>query len=75
MALGGMRYPLMEQHRRMGIGIDGKKMAVSLSVKRAAIRSSTRIRIPRIHAIWLEEMRQHGITPRMDDPHQEVTRC
>jgi hypothetical protein len=23
---------------------------------------------PRIHAIWLDEMRKHGITPRMKDP-------
>jgi mannose-6-phosphate isomerase-like protein (cupin superfamily) len=71
MALGGMRYPLMEQHRRMGIGIDGKKMAVSLSVKEGGDQIEYEDQDPRIHAIWLEEMRKHGIAPRMDDPHKK----
>ncbi len=68
MALGGMRYPLMEQHRRMGISVDGKKQAVSLSVKEGGDQIEYEDQDPRIHAIWLEEMRKHGITPRMEDP-------
>ena len=69
MALGGMRYPLMEQHRRMGLpGADGKKQAVSLSVKEGGDQIEFEDQDPRIHAIWLEEMRKHGVIPRMDDP-------
>jgi hypothetical protein len=59
----------MEQHRRMGLpSADGKKQAVSLSVKEGGDQIEFEDQDPRIHAIWLEEMRKHGVTPRMEDP-------
>jgi hypothetical protein len=67
-AIGGMRYPLTEAHRRVALGAQGKKMAVSLSVKEGGDQIEYEDQDPRIHAIWLEEMAKHGIAPRMKDP-------
>ena len=58
-AVGGLRYPLMLAQRRSLLGVKPARRArCRQSSRKAATRSNTRIRIPRIHRIWLEEMQQ-----------------
>ena len=59
--MGGMRYPLTEEHRRIAIGKPGEKQGISLSVKDGGDQIEYTDQDPRIHQIWLEEMRKHGI--------------
>ena len=66
--MGGMRYPLTEQHRAMGIGKPGQKQAVSRSVKEGGDQIEFEDQDPAIHALWLEEMKKNGITPRLELP-------
>jgi hypothetical protein len=68
MGIGGQRYPLLESHRRIGIGKPGQKQAASLSVKLGGDQIEYEDQDPRIHAIWLEEMRKRGITPQLELP-------
>jgi mannose-6-phosphate isomerase-like protein (cupin superfamily) len=66
--VGGARYPLLEAHRRQGIGKPGQKQAVSLSVKEGGDQIEYEDQDPRIHQIWLDEMRKRGITPKLEFP-------
>jgi mannose-6-phosphate isomerase-like protein (cupin superfamily) len=64
---GGIRYPFSEQMRGSVFG-DGKGGRSSLSVKDGGDQIEYEDQDPRIHAIWLEEMRKNGITPRLEFP-------
>ncbi len=64
---GGMRYPFSEQMRGTLFG-DGERARGALSVKLGGDQIEYQDQDPRIHALWLEEMRKNGITPRLDLP-------
>lgn len=65
-AVGGIRYPLTQGQRRSLIGAKpGEKAAVSLSLKEGGDQIEYEDQDPRIHPLWLEEMKKHGAEPRM----------
>jgi quercetin dioxygenase-like cupin family protein len=66
--LGGIRYPLTEEKRQMQTAPPGEKQKVSRSVKEGGHQIEYEDQDPRIHALWLEEMRKHGITPQLELP-------
>ena len=65
--VGGIRYPLTASARRSGGGEDGKKQAVSLSIKEGGDQIEYEDQDPRIHPLWLQEMKLHGgtVDPKM----------
>jgi mannose-6-phosphate isomerase-like protein (cupin superfamily) len=63
---GGIRYPFSELMRGSVFGNDGKSGRGQLSVKLGGDQIEYEDQDPRIHRIWLEEMRKHGITPRLE---------
>jgi hypothetical protein len=65
--LGGVSYVFTEQQRRTG-GTDGKPMASKTSIKLGGDQIEYEDQDPRIHQIWLDEMRKRGITPRLELP-------
>ncbi len=65
-AIGGLRYPLTFQQRRSLLGVKGQKGAVSLSQKEGGDQVEYEDQDPRIHALWLEEMKKHGVEPKME---------
>lgn len=73
MGLGGSRYPLLEQHRRTSIGKPGEKQANSLSVKDGGNQIEYEDQDPRIHKIWMAEMRKRNITPCLTEPIYSAT--
>jgi quercetin dioxygenase-like cupin family protein len=68
--LGGIRYPLTAQMRGSVFGDKGDGMVGrgSLSVKAGGDQIEYEDQDPRIHAIWLEEMRKAGIAPQLELP-------
>jgi len=68
MGIGGMRYPLTEQIRRIGLGKPGEIGAVQLSVKKGGDQIEYEDQDPRIHEIWLAEMKKAGIEPKLKLP-------
>jgi hypothetical protein len=66
-AVGGSRYPFTLAQRRALLGVKpGEKGAVSTSIKEGGDQIEYEDQDPRIHAMWLEELKKHGATPRMD---------
>src|SRR5262249_61767486 len=66
-AVGGLRYPTMRAQRVSLLGAtEGDTPAVSKSVKDGGDQIEYEDQAPRIHRIWLEEMRKNGATPRME---------
>jgi mannose-6-phosphate isomerase-like protein (cupin superfamily) len=65
-AIYGSRYPLTEKFRHIGVDKDGKGGTQDRSLKDGGDQLEYEDQDPRIHAIWLEEMRKNGITPRME---------
>jgi hypothetical protein len=65
--VGGIRYPLTAASRRSGGGEDGQKQAVSLSIKLGGDQIEYEDQDPRIHPLWLSEMRKNGgkVDPKM----------
>jgi hypothetical protein len=66
--VGGIRYPLTASSRRSGGGEDGQqKQAVSLSMKLGGDQIEYEDQDPRIHPLWLSEMRKNGgkVDPKM----------
>jgi mannose-6-phosphate isomerase-like protein (cupin superfamily) len=57
--LGNLRYPLTQAKRR-------QKQRIALSVKEGGNQIEYEDQDPRIHQMWLEEMRKRGITPKLD---------
>ena len=64
--LGSIRYPITREQRRVMIGIKGERQASSRSVKEGGNQIEYEDQDPRIHAIWLAEMKKHGLTPKME---------
>ena len=65
--LGNVRYPFTTMKRRTMIGEKGdKRQRSSLSVKEGGNQVEYEEQNPRIHELWLEEMKKAGITPGMD---------
>jgi len=66
-AVGGLRYPTMQAQRVSLLGAsENDTPAVSKSVKDGGDQIEYEDQDPRIHRIWLEEMRKNGATPRME---------
>ena len=65
--VGGLRYPLTYTQRRSLLGVKpGEKGAVSTSIKEGGDQIEYEDQHPRIHALWLDEMRPHGVEPKME---------
>jgi quercetin dioxygenase-like cupin family protein len=65
--VGGLRYPLTLTQRRSLLGVKpGDKAAVSLSLREGGDQIEYEDQDPRIHRLWLEEMRKNGVEQRMD---------
>jgi mannose-6-phosphate isomerase-like protein (cupin superfamily) len=60
------RYILTEAARRTTNGRDGKRGLVSTSIKEGGNQVEYEDQDPRIHALWLDEMRAAGIVPQFD---------
>jgi mannose-6-phosphate isomerase-like protein (cupin superfamily) len=65
-AVGGLRYPLMVTQRHALLGKEGQKQGVSLSLKEGGGQIEYEDQDPRIHRLWLEEMKKNNVTPRME---------
>jgi quercetin dioxygenase-like cupin family protein len=65
-AVGGLRYPLMVTQHHALLGKDGQKQGVSLSMKEGGGQIEYEDQDPRIHRMWLEEMKKNNVTPRME---------
>jgi hypothetical protein len=64
---GGLRYPLTTANRRSILGMKpGEKGAVSTSIKLGGDQYEYDDQDPRIHKIWLDEMKKNGVQPKMD---------
>jgi mannose-6-phosphate isomerase-like protein (cupin superfamily) len=66
--IGSLRYPWTERHRKFNFGEKGKRQGSSTSLKDGGGQIEYEDQDPRIHQIWLEEMRKNGVTPRFDAP-------
>jgi hypothetical protein len=66
--LGGIRYPLTEENFASAIGTPGKRQGSTTSVKEGGNQIEYEDQDPRIHQIWLEEMRKNGVTPKLEFP-------
>jgi mannose-6-phosphate isomerase-like protein (cupin superfamily) len=64
-AFGGIRYPTTTQKRELWDADDRKKQGFSRSLKEGGNQIEYEDQDPRIHALWLEEMRKRGITPKL----------
>jgi quercetin dioxygenase-like cupin family protein len=65
--VGGLRYPLTFAQRRSLLGASpGEKAAVSTSLKEGGDQIEYEDQDPRIHPLWLSEMRRNAATPRME---------
>jgi mannose-6-phosphate isomerase-like protein (cupin superfamily) len=65
--IGGMSYVFTEQQARTS-GYGDAKSASYTSLKEGGDQIEYADQDPRIHEIWLEEMRKRGITPRLELP-------
>ena len=65
---GGIRYPRTDLRRSLWAGDSDKRNAFSRSIKEGGNQVEYEDQDPRIHQIWLEEMRKHGITPKLELP-------
>ncbi len=59
-AFGGLRYPFTEDKRRTFMGMD-------VSVKDGGRQIEYEDQDPRIHQLYVEELRRRGIEPRMEE--------
>ena len=65
--VGGLRYPLTMMQRRSLLGVKpGEKGAVSTSIKEGGDQIEYEDQDPRIHRLWLGEMRKNGVEQKMD---------
>jgi hypothetical protein len=60
------RYTLTESLARTSSAEDGSRGKVSTSIKLGGDQIEYEDQDPRVHALWLEEMRKAGITPQFD---------
>ena len=65
--MGGLRYPTTSANRISLIGAkEGDKPAVAKSVKEGGDQIEYEDQDPRIHRLWLGEMRRNNAVPRME---------
>jgi mannose-6-phosphate isomerase-like protein (cupin superfamily) len=65
--VGSVRYPLMDWQRRAGGESEGDKQgAVATSTKDGGDQIEYADQDPRIHAMWLTDMRKNGVPQKMD---------
>ena len=64
-AMGGMKYPLLAQHRRQSSLGKTNKSILATSVKEGGDQIEYEDQDPRIHPLWLEEMKKAGIEPKL----------
>jgi quercetin dioxygenase-like cupin family protein len=64
--VSSVRYPLTEMNRRVAVAEPGRKQGVSLSVKEGGNQIEYADQDPRIHEMWLEELRKNNVTPQFD---------
>ena len=67
-SFGGMRYPTLQRRRDLIISKPGEKQLLARSTKEGGDQIEYEDQDPRIHRIWLEEMRKAGITPQLEIP-------
>jgi quercetin dioxygenase-like cupin family protein len=72
-AVGGLRYPLMLTQRHALLGKDGQRQGVSLSLKEGGGQIEYEDQDPRIHRMWLEEMKKNNVLPQMEKLIPSVT--
>jgi mannose-6-phosphate isomerase-like protein (cupin superfamily) len=65
---GGIRYPTLGFRYDLVIGKPGEKMGLSKSSKEGGNQIEYEDQDPRIHELWLSEMRKAGITPKLELP-------
>jgi hypothetical protein len=66
-AVGGLRYPTTATNRFALFGAkDGDKPGVSTSVKEGGGQIEYEDQDPRIHRLWLADMRKHNAAPQME---------
>lgn len=66
-SVGSIRYPLTARKRRStGTTSEGAKIAVGTSTKEGGDQIDYDDQDPRIHPMFLEEMRKHGAVSKMD---------
>ena len=64
--VGGLRYPLTLSQRRSLLGVKpGEKGAVSTNIKEGGDQIEYEDQDPRIHALWLAELRKTGVKSQM----------
>jgi hypothetical protein len=56
----------MVTQRHALLGKEGQKQGVSLSLKEGGGQIEYEDQDPRIHRLWLEEMKKNNVTPRME---------
>jgi hypothetical protein len=66
LGIGNIRYPFTNQKRDTMVGEKGKQQKSSMSIKQGGHQVEFEDQDPRIHKLWLEEMKKAGITPRME---------
>ncbi len=65
--VGGLRYPLTFAQRRSLLGVKpGEKGAVSTSIKEGGDQIEYEDQDPRIHRLWLKEVKAHNVEPKME---------
>ena len=60
------RYPLTAEKKRQITAEDGSQGLVATSTKRGGDQVEYEDQDPRIHALWLEEVRKNGVTPEFE---------
>jgi hypothetical protein len=66
--LGSLRYPYTERHRKFNFPEGGKRQQSSRSMKDGGHQIEYEDQDPRIHELWLDEMRKNGVAPRFSAP-------
>ena len=65
--VGGLRYPFTTATRRAMMGLNkNSKAENATSIKEGGDQIEYQDQAPRIHRLWLEEMKKNGSTPKMD---------
>ena len=64
-SVGSIRYPLTARKRRSTGTTKDAKIAVATSAKKGGDQIEYEDQDPRIHPLWIEEMRRNGAGPKM----------
>lgn len=64
--MGSIRHPVTQAQMLSMVGKPGEKPAMSLSLKDGGDQVEYADQDPRIHTMWLEEMKKHKLAPRME---------